>query len=79
MAREAQLLITVGRGGVRSVRIFKAKLRNVIKGTDYPFVREKYIYQMIVKREVALHPRGAPERPGPKVFGSGRFIGANIK
>ena len=39
MAREAQLLVTVGRGGVRSVGIFKAKLRKVIKGTNYPFVR----------------------------------------
>ena len=38
MAHEAQLLITVGRGGVRSIGIFKAKLRKVIKGTDYPFV-----------------------------------------
>ena len=39
VAHEAQLLITVGRGGVRSVEIFKAKLRKVIKGTNYPFVR----------------------------------------
>ena len=38
MAREAQLLVTIGRGGVRSVGIFKAKLRKVIKGMDYPFV-----------------------------------------
>ena len=30
MARKAQLLVTVGRGGVRSVGIFKAKLRKVI-------------------------------------------------
>ena len=30
VAREAQLLVTVGRGGVRSVGIFKAKLRKVI-------------------------------------------------
>ena len=30
MARKAQLLITIGRGGVRSVGIFKAKLRKVI-------------------------------------------------
>ena len=43
VAREAQLLITIGRGEVRSVRIFRAKLRKVIKGTDYPFVRvERY-------------------------------------
>ena len=43
VAHEAQLLVTVGRGGVQSVRIFKAKLRKVIKGTNYPFVRvERY-------------------------------------
>ena len=39
VAHEAQLLVTVGRGGLRSVGIFKAKLRKVIKGTNYPFVR----------------------------------------
>ena len=38
VACEAQLLITVGSGGVRSVGMFKAKSRKVIKGTDYPFV-----------------------------------------
>ena len=38
MAREAQPLVTVGRDGVRLVKIFKAKLRTVIKGLDYPFV-----------------------------------------
>ena len=38
VAREAQLLVTVGRGRVRSVRMFKAKLRKVIKGMNYPFV-----------------------------------------
>ena len=44
MAREAQLLITVGSGGVQSVGMFKAKSRKVIKGTDYPFVWiEKYL------------------------------------
>ena len=44
MAREAQPLVTVGRGGVRSVEIFKAKLRRVIKGTDYHFVPvERYL------------------------------------
>ena len=37
VAREAQLLVTVGSGGVRLVRMLKAKLRKVIKGTDYTF------------------------------------------
>ena len=74
MAHEAQLLITVGSGGVRSVRMLKAKLRKVIKGKDYPFVRVKrYLPYDNKKREVVLHPRGAPERPEPKVFGSRRF------
>ena len=31
VAHEAQLLVTVGRDGVRSVVIFRAKLRKVIK------------------------------------------------
>ena len=38
VAHEAQLLVTVGSGGVRSVGMLKAKLRKVIKGIDYPFV-----------------------------------------
>ena len=72
VAHEAQLLVTVGRGGVRSVRIFKAKLRKVIKGTGYPFVRVKmYLPYDSKKREVVLHPRGALEQVGPKVFGLG--------
>ena len=41
VACEAKSLVTVGRDGVRSVGIFKAELRKVIKGTDYPFVQEK--------------------------------------
>ena len=44
VACEAQLLVTVGRGGVRSVGIFKAKLRKVIKGTDYPFIWVKKVF-----------------------------------
>ena len=62
MAHEAQLLITVGRGMVRSVEIFKAKLREVIKGMDYPFIRVKmYLPYDSKKREVVLHPHRAPE------------------
>ena len=71
VAREAQLLVTVGSGGVRSVGMLKAKSRKVIKGTDYPFVRVKSIYHMIVKRRGGITPRGAPEQPGAKVFGPG--------
>ena len=80
VAREAQLLVTVDRGGVRSVRIFKAKLCKVIKGTNYPFVRVKrYLPYDSKKKEVVPHPRGAPERPEPKVFGLGGFVGANVE
>ena len=44
VAREAQLHIAIGSGGVRSVGMLKAKLHKVIKGVDYPFVRvEKYL------------------------------------
>ena len=72
MAYEAQLLVTIGRGGVRSVGIFKAKLHKLIKGTDYPFVWVKmYLPYDSKKREVVLHPRGALEQVGPKVFGLG--------
>ena len=41
MAREAQLLVTVGSGGVRSVGMLKAKLHMAIKGTNCSFVRVK--------------------------------------
>ena len=44
VAHEAQLLVTIGRGGVQSVEIFKAKLCKVIKGMDYPFVRGKNVF-----------------------------------
>ena len=44
VAREAQLLVTEGRGGVRSVGIFKAKLHMVFKGTDYPFIWVKKVF-----------------------------------
>ena len=44
VAREAQLLITICSGGVRSVGMLKAESRKAIKGMDYPFVRvEKYL------------------------------------
>ena len=47
VAREAQLLVTIGSGGVRSVGMLKAKLHKVIKGTDYPFVWAKSFYHKI--------------------------------
>ena len=80
VAHEAQLLVTVGRGRVRSVGMFKAKLCKVIKGTDYPFIWvEKYLPYDSKKREVVSHPCGAPERPRPKVFGLGCYVGANVE
>ena len=30
------------------------------------------------KKEVLSHPHGAPERPRPKVFGPGCFVGVNV-
>ena len=72
MAREAQLLVTVGRGGVRSVRIFKAKLRKVIKGMDYPFVWMKSFYHMLVKKERWYRtPVEPPSDLGQKCLGRG--------
>ena len=80
MAREAQLLVTVGRGGVQSVGIFKAKLRKVIKGMDYPFIRvERYLPHDSKQKEVVPHLRGAPERPRLKVFEPGCSVGANVE
>ena len=73
MAREAQLLITVGRGGVRSVRIFKAKLRKVIKGTDYPFIRvERYLPYDTKQKERWYHTSMEPPSDlGQKCLGRG--------
>ena len=79
MAHEAQPHITIGRGGVRSVGIFKAKLRKVIKGTDYPFIWVEIFYHMIVKKRGGIAPPWSPRATRPKVFGLGRFIGANVK
>ena len=60
VAREAQLLVTVGRGGVRSVGIFKAKLRKVIKGMDYPFIREKMYLSYDSKKRGGIAPPWSP-------------------
>ena len=66
MAYEAQLLITIGHGGVWSVGSLKHKLRRVIKGMECPFVwatpfhlGKKYYY-MIVKKKGGITP---PWRP----------------
>ena len=72
MAREAQLLVTVGRGGVRSVRIFKAKLRKVIKGVDYPSVWVKrYLPYDSKKERWYCTPMEPPSNPGRKCSGQG--------
>ena len=44
MTHEAQLLVIVGRGGVRSVGMLKQSLRKKIKGTDYHFVWVKNVF-----------------------------------
>ena len=60
VAREAQLLITVGRGGVRSVGIFKAKLRKIIKRMEYPFVRGKMYLSYDSKKRGCIAPPWSP-------------------
>ena len=60
MVRKAQLLVTIGRDGVRSVGIFKAKLRKVIKGTDYTFVREKMYLSYDSKKRGGITPLWSP-------------------
>ena len=60
MAHEAELLVTVGRGGVRSVRIFRAKLHKVIKGTECPFVRGKMYLSYDSKKRGDIAPPWSP-------------------
>ena len=72
VARKAQLLISIGRGGVRSVGIFKTKLRKVIKGMDYPFVQVKSTNHMIIKKRGGIAPPWSPlSDPGRKCSGQG--------
>ena len=78
MAREAQLLVTVGRGRVWSVGMFKAKLRMVIKGTDYPFVRVKSIYYMIVNKS-GIAPSWSPRATRAESVRVGVLLGANVE
>ena len=80
VAHEAQLLITVCRGRVRSVRIFKAKLHKVIKGTDYPFVWvKKGIYHMIVKKRGCIAPPWSPRATRGESVWARVLVGANIE
>ena len=61
VTREAQLLVTIGRGRVQSVGIFKAKLRKVIEGMDYPFVRrKKCILSYDCKKRGGIAPPWSP-------------------
>ena len=64
VAHEAQLLITIGRGEVRSVEIFRAKSCKVTKGTDYPFVWAKSFYHKIERWYPTLVE--PPSDPGQK-------------
>ena len=68
-----------GSGGVRSVEMFKAKSRKVIKGTDYPFRSGKNIYHMIVKKRGGITPPWSPRATRPKVFRPRCFVGANVE
>ena len=65
MAHKAQLLVTIGSGRVRSVGMLKAKLRKVIKGMDYPFVRvEKHLPYDSKKERWYRTPVEPPSDPG---------------
>ena len=80
MAREARLLITVGKGRVRSVGMFlKQSYVRQIKEQTILLVGKEGIspYDSKQNREVVVYPSGAPERPRPKKCSSwGAFIGA---
>ena len=72
MAREAQLLRTVGSGGVRSVGMFKAMSHKVIKGMDYPFIVVKKHLPYDSKKEGWYRtPVGPPSDLGQKCSGRG--------
>ena len=60
------------------VKMFKAKLRKVIKGTDYPFVQVKSIYYMIVKKRGGITPSWSPRATQAKSARAGVLAGANV-
>ena len=60
VARVAQLLVTIGRGGVQFVGIFKANLRKVIKGMDYPFIWGKMYLSYDNKKRGGIAPLWSP-------------------
>ena len=57
---------------------FKAKLHRVIKGTDYPFVRIKSIYYMIVKKIGGIAPSWSPRATQVESVRAGVLVGANV-
>ena len=70
MAREARLLVTIGKAGCDQSECFKAKLRKENQKNKLSFcLGRKEFFHMKVKdknRGVIVPPSGAPQRPAPK-------------
>ena len=60
-------------------REFKTKLRRVSKGMDYPFVQEKSIYYMIVKKRGGIAPLWSTRVTQAETARAGVLVGANIE
>ena len=60
-------------------RNVEAKLRKIIKGTDYPFVRVKSIYHMIVKKRGGIAPSWSPRATQAESVRAGVLVGANVE
>ena len=58
---------------------FKAKLRRLIKGTDYPFIWVKSIYYMIVKKRGGIAPSWSPQATPAESARAGVLVGANVE
>ena len=59
--------------------MFKAKLHKVVKGTDYPFIRMKSIYRMIVKKRGGITPSWSPRVTQAESARAGVLVGANVE
>ena len=80
MAHRARLLVTVGRGGVHSVRSKNKSYVGQSKEKECASIRGRSCLPCDSKKEskkerqyLVLYPHGAPERPRLKVFGLGCF------
>ena len=70
MAREARPLVTIGKGGARSVECFEAKLHKANQKNELPFCsgRKEFLHLKVndENRGVIVPLSGAPERLEPK-------------